>query len=116
MKNGAAIILGIAVFAAVVAAWITYLPKAFSRNAGGDPIFAEAIEAGGKIYGGFVGVQASIDKGTQAIDAAILGEAAKAAAVDGLKAKIEAKNKIKAALEETAGADPAPSNANSHER
>jgi len=101
MKKNLPVIIGIVVFAAVLAGWVYTLPGVLGRvNAGGaiGNALSRFDAESNRFFSSIKETQATIGVGVATIDAAVNAEYKKDAAIAGLKAKIENKEKIKAAL------------------
>ena len=114
MKKNAPILVGILVFAAVVAGWILTLPSVFSHvtkgKAGLDAVFSELGSIGTGAYADLKTTGETMQTGIDKIAATVNAAERQNAAVNNLKTKIEIQQKLRAASV-NASADPANDNA-----
>jgi hypothetical protein len=111
MQKNAPILVGILVFAAVVAGWILTLPSVFShvtKGKGGlDAVFSDLGSIGAGAYADLKTTGETMQAGIDKIAATVNAAERQNAAVNNLKTKIEIQQKLRAALVN------APTNVNS---
>lgn len=107
MKTNAPVIIGIAVFAAILVGWAYTLPGTLKRAASGsdDALVGITLE-GKRLFNDIKEAQTNIDKGVAAMNDIVGAQYTRTAAILNLKSKIETKQKIKTALENATPVTP----------